>query len=67
MNKVIHIPTHFSDEVTKTDLGSDTKGHVLLGMSMLDNMTQLCPQGSCPCGLEVQIFFLIIIYCMWNN
>lgn len=50
-NKGIHIPT-----VTKTDSGPNTKGHVHSGMSVLDSMTKLCLQESCPCGLEVLIF-----------
>lgn len=55
MNKVIHIPIHFNDEVTKMDLGPNTKGHAPLGMSMLDSTTQLCLQDSCPCVLEVLV------------
>lgn len=54
--KVIHIPVCFNDEVTKSDLGPSTKGHVHLGISMLDIMTKLCLQGSCPSVLEVLIF-----------
>lgn len=51
MNKVIHIPLHFNDDVTRSDIGTNLKCHVLLGM------TQISLQKSCPCGLEVLIFF----------
>lgn len=58
INKVIHIPLYFNDDVTKSDIGTNLKGPVLLGM------TQISLRRSCSCGLEVLIFSLIIIYCM---
>lgn len=59
MNKLIQIPLHFNGDVTKSDIGTNLKGHVVLGT------TKISLQKSCLCGLEVLIFFfLIIIYCM---
>lgn len=51
MNKVIHTPLHFNDDVTKTDIGTNFKGHFLL------STRQISLQKSCPCGLKVLIFF----------
>lgn len=56
MNKVIHIPLHFNDDVTRSDIGTNLKCHVLLGM------TQISLQKSCPCGLEVLIFFFSLLF-----
>lgn len=49
MNKVIHTPLYFNDDITKSDIGTNLKGRILLGM------TQISLQKSCPCGLEVLI------------
>lgn len=57
MSKAFHIPTHSNGEVTETDSGSNTKGHVLSGVGVLDRMTQPCLPESCPSVLEVRIFF----------
>jgi len=56
MNKVIHIPIHFNDEVTKADLGPNAKGHARSGRSPLDSITKVCLKESCPCVLGDLIF-----------
>lgn len=50
MNKVIRTPLYFNNDITKSDIGTNFKGCILLGM------TQIFLQKSCPCGLEVLFF-----------